>query len=536
MRGLCAAACIILACSPLQTALGAASTPLEVPISAVLSCADLAREDFTQLAEAPTAITSALEVAAVPGTPAYCEVNGYVQPQVGFELRLPLTAWNGRYFQTGCGVNCGELRIQKCDGPLAGGFAVAAQNMGHTGTPAGPALWASDLSARLDYGPRSPHVTAVAAKAILQRFYGRPAAFSYFRGCSTGGREGLSEAQLYPTDFDGIIAGVPAFAGRLGAFGNNWDSRQLLHRDGTPVFTAAKLQLLHSAVLAACDALDGVKDGIITDPRRCAFDIGSLACPAGIDKPTCLTADQVSAARHVYDGARNLRGERLFPGHLMYGSEAAWNGTYGAQLSDNYLKYMVSPTATPLGYSHWDFDFERDEPLAATAARLYDPVAPHESPDLHAFRARGGKLISYHGWADPGVSPLSTLDYYARVTATEGGVRSVQTWFRLFMVPGMFHCRGGAAPNQFDFLPGLMAWVERGQAPDGIMASQQIEGRLVRTRPLFAYPAVATYTGKGDVNDGRNWRAVWPARQPQDDVDWIWAPSPGAAAPVQRTN
>lgn len=289
-------------------------------------------------------------------------------------------------------------------------------------------------------------------------------------------------------------------------------------------------------MLAACDALDGVKDGIITDPRRCIFDVNSLACPDGTDKATCLTVDQVTAAQHIYDGARNLRGERLFPGHLMYGSEAAWNGTYGAQLSDNYLKYMVSPVVTPPGYSHWDFDFERDEPLAAAAARFYDPVAPHESPDLHAFHARGGKLISYHGWADPGVSPLSTLDYYARVTAREGGLRSVQTWFRLFMVPGMFHCRGGDAPNQFDFLPGLMAWVERGQAPDGIMASQQIEGRLVRTRPLFAYPAVATYSGKGDVNDGRNWRAIWPGKPPQDDVDWIWAPPPAAGAPVQRTN
>jgi feruloyl esterase len=191
---LCATGCGICACNPLQTAMGAAGTPLESQIPAVLSCAALAREDFTQLAEAPTAITSAQEVAAVPNPPAYCEVNGYVQPQVVFELRLPLTAWNGRYFQTGCGVNCGQLRISECDGPLAGGFAVAAQNMGHTGIPAGPALWASDSSARLDYGPRSPHVTAVAAKAILQRFYGRPAAFSYFRGCSTGGRQGLSEA------------------------------------------------------------------------------------------------------------------------------------------------------------------------------------------------------------------------------------------------------------------------------------------------------------------------------------------------------
>jgi hypothetical protein len=521
---LCAVGLSLVGTNTVPAATGTAGTPVDSGLSAVLSCAALAREDFTKLPEAPTAITSTKEVPAVPGTPAYCEVNGYVQPQVGFELRLPLTAWNGRYFQTGCGVNCGELRIAECDAPLAGGFAVAAQNMGHVGTPTGPPLWASNLSARVDYGRRSPHVTAAAAKAIVQRFYGRPAAFNYFRGCSTGGREGLSEAQYYPADFDGIIAGVPAFAGRLGAFGNNWDARQLLRRDGSPVFTAAKLQLLHSAVLAACDALDGVKDGIITDPRHCRFDVSTLACPSGVDDAACLTSEQVSAAQHIYDGSRNSRGERLFPGHLMYGSEAAWNGAYGAQLADNYLKYMVNPVGTGLDYSHWDFDFERDEPLAAAAAILYDPVAPHESPDLGAFRARGGKLISYHGWADPGVSALSTLDYYARVTAKEGGLRAVQNWFRVFMVPGMFHCRGGDAPNQFDFLPGLLAWVEKGQAPDGIMAYQQVEGKVTRTRPLFAYPAVATYSGTGDVNDGHNWRPVSPGKVPQDDVDWIWAP------------
>jgi hypothetical protein len=494
-------------------------------VPAVLQCAALAHEDFTSLAEAPTAITSVKEVPAAGDTPAYCDVVGYVQPQIEFELRLPLTSWNGRYFQTGCGGFCGEVRIGECDGPLAGDFAVAAENMGHVGTVLGPALWAVDLKVRVDYGTRSTHVTAVASKAIIERFYGHTAAFSYFRGCSTGGREGLGEAQHFPADFDGIIAGDPAFAGRLGAFANNWDARQLLTRSGTPVFPPEKIKLLHAAVLDACDALDGLKDGIISDPRLCHFDVTKLACPAGHDEPTCLSAAQVASAERIYDGARNSRGERLFPGHLLYGSEAAWSGEYVATLTDSYLKYMVNPAPNRATYSHWDFDFDRDEPAAAAVAALYDPVAPHRAPDLAAFKGRGGKLIVYHGWADQGVSPLATLDYYAKVTAKEGGITAVQSWFRVFMVPGMFHCRGGDAPNTFDFMPGMLAWVEKSQVPDAVIARQLDHGQLVRSRPLFAYPAVAVYSGQGDVNDAANWHAVMPKTPATDDIDWIWAPT-----------
>lgn len=529
---------LMLAALGLWVGAGQASPPpraaVDAKLKAVMSCAALASEDFTSLAEAPSAITSTREVPASEGASAYCDVTGYVQPQIGFEVRLPLSTWNGRYFQAGCGGVCGVIRIDDCEGPLAGGFAVAAENMGHVGTMLGPALWASDLRERVDYGKRSTHVTAVIAKAIIERFYGRRPAYSYFRGCSTGGREGLSEAQHYPADFDGIISGDPAFAGRLGAYANNWDARQLLTRSGAPVFPPQKLQLLHAAVLKACDALDGVKDGILSDPRQCHFDVKTLQCPAGHEGPECLSAAQVTAAQRIYDGARNSRGERLFPGHLLYGSEVGWSGEYLATLSDTYLKYMVNPKPNPPGYSHWDFDFERDEPMAAAAAKLYDPVAPHQSPDLAAFKARGGKLIVYHGWADQGVSPLATLDYYAKVTGKEGGIRAVQSWFRVFMVPGMLHCRGGDAPNTFDFLPPIMAWVERGQAPQSVIARQLQGGRVVRSRPLYPYPAYAVYSGHGDVNDAASWVSKTPARMPDDNIDWIWAPKhkkPGARAP-----
>jgi hypothetical protein len=493
-------------------------------LSAVIPCESLETEDFTAVPGAPASVTASKRVAASGDTPEYCDVTGFVQPQVGFELRLPLHDWNGRYFQVGCGGLCGIVNIQSCGDVLVRDFAVAADNMGHVGHFWKEPLWAGDPMLRRDFGSRATHVTAIAAKAIVTRLYGRQPAFSYFRGCSTGGREALAEAQHYPSDFNGIIAGDPAFAGRLGPFANNWDSRQLLRRDGSVVFPPAKLALLHAAVLAACDALDGLKDGIIDDPRACRFDVRTLACPAGEDRPDCLTAEQVVSARNIYDGVHDSHGTRLYPGHSMFGAEAGWDGERGRAIADAQLKYLTFPTEPPVGYTHWDFDFDRDAGKVEAAAALYDPVAPHQAPDLARFHALGGKLIVYHGWADPGVSPLGTLDYYAKVTARLGGLDKVRMWFRVFMVPGMRHCRGGDAPNEFDFMPPLMAWVEHAEAPAQVIATQVKDGAVYRTRPLAPYPQVARYDGAGDVDDARNWSIREPAQRYDDNIKWIWAP------------
>jgi hypothetical protein len=511
-----------------------AETPkatVDASLSSAMTCEALARTDFTSLADAPSTITSTTVVPASAGTPEYCDVKGYVLPQIQFELRLPTHAWNGRYFQVGCGGYCGFVNIQNCTDVLNQNFAVAADNMGHVGDMLHQPIWAQDEDLRRDYGRRSTHVTAVIAKAVVERFYGAKPAWSYFRGCSTGGREGLMEAAWVPDDFDGIVAGDPAFAGRLGAIANTWDAQHLLRADGSAVIPKDKLMLLHRAILDACDGVDGVKDGILMDPRACHFKVESLECKGGGEGSDCLSADQVAAAKAVYDGPRNSKGERLYPGGSMFGAEASWGTTPDAHSlgidSARFLEFWPNP---PLSYTYRDFNFDTDPPKIKAALALYDPVPPGEAPDLTAFEHRGGKLIVYHGWADGGVSPLNTLDYYSQVAYRQGGMAKVRGWFRLFMTPGMFHCRGGDAPNTFDFMPAIMAWVEKGVAPDGVIATQKDPtGAVVRQRPLFAYPEYAAYAGSGDVNQAANWHGAMPAAMPDDRVEWMWGPQKAAS-------
>lgn len=377
---------------------------------------------------------------------------------------------------------------------------------------------------RSDYGGRSTHATAIAAKNIISRLYGVRPAFAYFRGCSTGGREGLFEAQHYPSDFNGIIAGDPAFAGHLGPISNNYEARQLLHRDGTAVFPPAKLKLLADAVMQACDALDGLKDGIIDDPRACKFDIATIACPSTQDRLTCLTTEQVTSARNIYAGVRNSHGTRLFPGGEMFGSELGWDGINQQDIANAHLRYLGFAKNPAPSYTFWDFDFDRDLSKLAVTTAIYDPVAPYQAPDLSNFHALNGKLIVYHGWADQGISPSFVLDYYAKVAAASGGLEQVRNWFRVFMVPGMHHCRGGDAPNTFDFMPAVVAWVEQGQAPVQVIATQLKDKTVLRTRPLASYPQVARYKGSGDVNQAANWVIREPTRTYDDNVAWIWGP------------
>lgn len=490
--------------------------------NAGISCAALGRMDFTRDRESPAAITSTKLMPADGGVEEVCAVTGYVQPQVQFEVRLPTKSWNGRYFQIGCGGFCGFVNIAGCGDMLAKDYVVAANNLGHVGDILKEPLWGAGADARRDYGARGTHVTALIAKRLIAAFYGVKPAYSYFRGCSTGGREGLMAAQHFPEDFDGIVAGDPAFAGRLGAIANVWAAQKLFRRGNVPVFDKTALDLLHRRTIAACDGIDGLRDGIVDDPRKCRFDPASLTCPVG-QGGACLTTEQVAAAKAVYDGPRNSAGERLYPGGMMPGSEGAWGGADTWSLPEGSLRYLMFVDQRP-NYAYHDFDWDRDLDGVRAQVALYDPVAPGAAPDLSAFHARGGKLIVYHGWSDQGVTPLGSLDYYSQVAVRQGGMAAIRNWFRLFMVPGMFHCRGGNAPNSFDFMPGIAAWVEQGTVPDGIVASQRDGDDIVRTRPLYAYPAVAKYDGKGDVNLASSWGPAMPRTMPDDRIDWKWGP------------
>jgi feruloyl esterase len=518
-------------------------------IRPVLACADLVR-DFT-IPGAPTHVTSATVVAAGNGEPAHCDVRGFVEPAVRLQLRLPTTTYAGRYVQYGCGGFCGAIDpppFFQCPGPRGGDAAVAATDDGHVGEnpflPNLDARWAANnQAARDDWAFRAPHVLSVAAKRIIATFYGSPPRRSYFTGCSNGGREALLLAQRYPHDFDGIVAAAPAaYIGPLAGVYETWLVRSNTAGDGSPIITLAKLPALHNAVVAACDGLDGLVDGQIDDPRACRFDPATVQCAAGTDQPTCLTPAQVAAARKLYNGPTDAHGRRLYPGGETRGSELAWAGwlipvpelgnlTIGGELADNYLRYLGYPIGTPHS-SVGDFTFTLGEFRRLTPEGVR---ANSMSLDLSRFRRTGGKLIIWHGWDDQAIPSTGTLDYYQRLWQRSGGLRRTQEWARLFMIPTMYHCAGGYRLTEFDPLRELVAWVERGRAPDRIIANQRDDqGAIVRSRPVFPYPLRARYDGTGSIDDASNFVPAPPAAPPHDVIHWAGDDlysKPGPVAP-----
>ncbi|GAB3885457.1 tannase/feruloyl esterase family alpha/beta hydrolase [Kibdelosporangium lantanae] len=504
----------------------------DAAIHPVASCADLVRTYDTP--SAPTHVTAATVVPAAGVDPEYCHVTGYVEPAVHIDLKLPTNTFTGRYVQNGCGGFCGVLQpgaFPDCGRPAAGDFAVAATDDGHVGTgafPTGDGSWAANSQpARDDFDYRAPHEVSVASKRIIAAFYGTGPKHSYFRGCSNGGREGLLLAQRYPDDFDGIIAGAPAgYFFPLVVF-ETWLVRSNTAADGSQIVTAPKLPLLHNAVVAACDTLDGLADGQIEDPRACAYDPGLLLCP-GADAPTCLTPAQVEAVRKFYAGPSDPYGVRLYPGGEPRGSELAWGswilpipglGSIANMLGDGYLKYQAYPIGTPHS-SVADFQFTLPE-FAKLTVEGYRADAM--SLDLSRFERRGGKLIIYHGGYDQAIPPSGTVDYYQRLAQRSGGLLRTQQWARLFVVPGMYHCGGGDSLAMVDPTRELVAWVENGNAPDRITATGvQPRTTVTRTRPVFPYPLRAKYTGTGDVNDAANFAAA-PTIVPPDHDIVTWA-------------
>ena len=323
------------------------------------------------------------------------------------------------------------------------------------------------------------HQLAVAAKAIIAAYYGQPPAHSYFIGCSDGGREALIEAQRFPEDFDGVVAGAPAYLlAFLNSYKHTWQYRANTDANGNPIITAEKATVLHNAVLAACDALHGVTDGLLFDPRDCTFDPATLLCPNNADAPDCLTQDQVDAARKLYSAPVDAQGVQYYPGPtLPYGSELRWagggppgGGLFDKVIADAYLGYLALPLPqqdTSFNADTLTFDPASYERLLAMAS-----VYNASSTDLSAFRDRGGKLILYHGWADDSISPTGTIAYYAALEREMGGLEATQRFARLFMFPGVYHCSGGEGPSHWGMVTPITDWVERGVAPEQIVATQ----------------------------------------------------------------
>lgn len=484
------------------------------PVSSAVG-QDMCGAIATAPALADTTVLSAQSVAADAQrrTPAFCEARVAISPVPGSRItavyRLPAT-WNGKILGIGGGGFAGNLGLDAAAEGLSRGYAVVQNDLGHPSPGALDPSFAitkdgePNTEAIIDFGHRATHAATAVGKQLISRFYGRTIARAYWQGCSTGGRQGLAEVQRYPDDYDGVIAGAPVYTPLV--YSNAILRVQAFHARPQANLLPAQVPLIQKAVLAACDAKDGVADGILTDPRTCTWDPGELACK-GATSAECLTSAQVETVRRVYTGVKTKDGHfAAMP--LMRGGESDWVtrmvGTeaqplgLNAMLGAPFMAYIVKHDPS---YDIMTFDPERD--MAALNSGLATQVHQQDA-DISRFVGRGGKLLLWHGFNDPGPSPLSTVAY---LDAVQKQVPAAADSVRLFLAPGVLHCGGGAGPDRFDLLTALEQWVERGTTPASITATK---ANSSLSRPLCAYPQVARYKGAGDTNDAASFQCSAP--------------------------
>jgi feruloyl esterase len=560
-----------------------ADTPLAV-VKPVVACASMAGMDFSAIGGTGSQVLSASETQS--NGIGVCEINGRLAPSINFTVLLPTQSWTQRYLQVGCGGLCGRISLEVgaaegCAPVTQGEFALASTDMGHQD---GDERFGDDPQKRADFAHRAVHLTALAAKQLIQHFYGQAQRYAYFTGCSDGGREALMEAQRYPQDFNGIIAGAAAlnFQVQNGLY-HPWQVRANQDANGNAILLAGRLPLLHAAVLKQCDALDGQRDGLLTDPRACHFDPKVLLCADGNAGPDCFSRAEVAAVERLYDGPRaSDSGERLTIGGPQPGSEMAWAGVFvpvraeqpvmSQMISLQALRAVLFEHNPPSSFSLADMTFDR-----ATFERLRTLHALYDAsnPDLSAFETAGGKLMLWHGWADPHISPLTTIAYHQALQAQLGEQRT-QGFERLYLLPGVQHCSGGEGPSQVDLLTPMLKWVETAEAPQAVIATQasaeQQRGRgfgaptaskglpghpdgppagaaklppmgpppmaidpanAGRARPVYPYPLVAVYDAKGDPKLASSYT---PQRSPvaETRVEWMGADFFKPYAPLPR--
>ena len=474
--------------------------------------------------------TGARGARAIENLPAFCRVQGLLKPtpasKITFEVWLPASGWNGKLQVVGNGGLAGTISYPAMATALRNGFAAASTDTGHTSGE--PPAWLEDRERLIDYSYRGLRLTTVDAKAIVAAFYSNPAKYAYYTGCSTGGKQGLMEAQRYPADFDGILAGDAANFWTHQMASEVWDG--VVTSSPETNLPKEKLQLIQDAAMAKCDALDGAKDGIISDPMRCHFDPEVLQC-RGPESASCLTAAQVEAVRNVYSGPINPRTKKAVYAGMYPGAEMGWasgvvinraNNKSGVSSNDFWSFALFHKPDWPFR----SFDFDRD--LAKADAELA-PITNATDPKLDAFSRLGHKLIYYHGAADPLIPAQNGINYYDTVVKAEKGLERTQQFFRAFLVPGLYHCSGGPGPIAFgtsgpppdaqkdadhDILLALERWVENGAAPARVIATKYVDGDpkkgVVLQRPLCPYPQVATYKGAGDMNDAANFVCAVP--------------------------
>lgn len=522
-----------------------AAAPALAPAAAEVACASLVKLALPH-AKVTTAQSMPAGSKSPPGPdwhpptaitlPPFCRVAAILTPSADSNIKMEAWLpedWNGRFQMVGNGGFSGALTYPHMARALLDGYATASTDTGHSGSSMDGSFALHHPERLIDFGWRAVHETTVKAKAVIEAYYGKAPRYSYWNGCSSGGKQGLKEAQRFPEDYDGIIAGAPANNWMRLVAQQLWVARTTLPVGSPGYIPEAKYSPIFKAATAACDAIDGVEDGAIEDPRQCPFEPKQLQCMSD-DDPQCLTAAQVASVERLYAPLRNPRTGQYIHAGLARGSELMWGWVGGGPgpfpIAEDAAKYIVFENP------QWDyrtFDFDRD---LERALQIDGGNIDATDPNLGAFRARGGKLIQYHGWNDAGIAPGDSIDYYEKVIAHQRGadratqLAETQSFYRLFMVPGMNHCvPGGPGADYFDMLPVLARWVERGEAPDRIVAAKFKDGNWVdqklqgkepqfhepyrsgkpdATRPLCPYPAVARWTGQGDTGSAAHFACL----------------------------
>ena len=503
-------------------------------------CEALVQTDFGKLPDAPARVISARLVDVPPANPSlpptapaallaaspikqYCQVLGYVAPQNKFELRLPPAEhWNGRFHLTPCAGFCGAVSGGACNLTLARGYASITGNGGHDSPVGFDGVWAANSpNLQEDFAWRHNHVITLAGKAITSSFYGRPIVRSYMSGCSKGGHGVLMEAQRFPDDFDGLLPSAPVYdlTGRVIAAA--WLAQAVNAEGKGSVLNEDAAKIVHASILQRCGAQAGVDEGVVSDPASCDWKPAMIACPAAVPPSGCLTQRQVDAVKRMMAPVVDSKAQVLYKSTDIPGTATEWGFWYyqrpgpstGASnanytIHDQFMRYMADP-AVRTGVDPLTFDFDKGPGTLTRARALYDAT----SFDLRAFKARGGKMLMWHGLSDAAITASSSTAYYDGVEKLMGGRAQTQDFFRLFLVPGVHHCEGGPGFREFDALTLLENWVEKGQAPDVMIASRLANGAIERSRPIYPYPLLARYAGQGDPKNAASFVAHDPTRR-----------------------
>ncbi len=493
-----------------------AATPCQ--ILGTLSLPDT-RMEFAQVIAATTMLGPG---SVLVKTPEFCRVGGVIRPssdsEIHFEVWLPASGWNGRFRGTGNGGFAGSINYSEMAAALRDGYATASTDTGHRADGI-DADWALGHPEKItDFGYRAIHEMTVKAKAVIQAFYGEAPKHSFFSSCSNGGRQALMEAQRFPDDYDGILAGAPANYWTHLLVANFYASGKPMLENSASYISKDKIPAIAQAVLAACDAADGLKDGILSDPTSCHFDPDSIVCK-GPETDSCLTQPQADSLKRIYAGALNPDGTLIYPGYEPGGEDGGggWSGwitgpkaglSAGVLFSTGFLRNMV------FSNSSWTYKGTNlSDSLSAADSKMAETLNSTDA-NLKPFQARGGKLILYHGWSDAAIPPVNAISYYQGVTQAMGE-STVDSFLRLYLPPGMQHCAGGPGPNLFgqfgvlkagdaqhDIFTSLVDWIEKGPAPSAIVATKYLKDDPAKpaemTRPLCPYPLVAKYDGSGD--------------------------------------